>query len=309
MGTTIAEVRSPADWRGQEIAGRDDWKLRLEDVHRAEVLAALATVERQCLSLQDVARAGFPLPTLGPALRQLTGELMQGRGFALVQGIPVETLDESQCETVAVGVAAHLGTVLPQGADQALVLHVRDQGIDPERPTTRSYEHRRRLGYHADPNDIVSLLCLRPARSGGLSSIVSAVAVHNEIIRTRPDLATVLYGPWWFDRRQGDGPDSFFQQPVYAVDAAGQLVSRYGPDYMRSAQRGPQVPPLSEPQLAAMELLDELTNDPRFSLAMDLQAGDMQFLNNYVTLHSRTAFEDDPDPRRRRDLIRLWLSA
>ncbi|MGC4985982.1 TauD/TfdA family dioxygenase [Streptomyces sp. DT193] len=79
------------------------------------------------------------------------------------------------------------------------VQHVRDVGVDPAGSTSRSYQHSGQLGYHADPNDVVALLCIRSAQSGGLSCIVSSVAVHNEIVRTRPDLATVLYELWWRD--------------------------------------------------------------------------------------------------------------
>jgi alpha-ketoglutarate-dependent taurine dioxygenase len=43
-------------------------------------------------------------------------------------------------------------------------------------------------------------------------------------------------------------------------------------------------------------------------LTMDLRAGDMQFLNNRVTLHSRTEYIDHPAPERRRDLIRIWMN-
>jgi len=93
------------------------------------------------------------------------------------------------------------------------------------------------------------------------------------------------------------------------VNADGRLVVRYGPDYMRSAQRGAHVPALTTRQLAAMETLDRLNNDERFVLTMDLRAGDMQFLNNQVILHSRAAYEDHPEPERRRDLVRLWLDA
>jgi hypothetical protein len=186
--------------------------------------------------------------------------------------------------------------------------HVRDEGLDPAHPKSRSYQHHYRLGFHADPTDVVALLCIRPARSGGLSTIVSSVAVHDEIVRTRPDLAQVLYQPWWHDRRSGDGPDSFFQRPVYTVDTEGGLSVYYGPDYMRSAQRAAHVPPLRPAQVAAMEALDRLHDDPRFRLTMDLRTGDMQFLNNHVVLHSRTGYEDHPERERRRDLIRLWLT-
>jgi len=119
-------------------------------------------------------------------------------------GAATRSLDEHQRELVALGMASYFGGIVPQGPDRAALLHVRDEGADPVRPTTRSYQHSQRLGFHADPTDIVALLCIRPARSGGLSSIVSAVAVHNEIVRTRPELARELYRPWWFDRRSGE---------------------------------------------------------------------------------------------------------
>jgi hypothetical protein len=116
----------------------------------------------------------------------------------------------------------------------------------------------------------------------------------------------VLYEPWWRDHR-GD-EDSFYTSPVYAVGPNGSLTADYGPDYIRSAQRGARVPRLTAAQWEAMELLDELNNDPRFMLTMDLPAGDMQFLNNQVIMHSRTEYEDHPEPSLRRDLIRLWLT-
>jgi hypothetical protein len=219
---------------------------------------------------------------------------------------PIKVMPQ-QCGLVAVGIAAHVGGVVPQGPDQCPVVHVRDSGADPASSTTRSYQHSRQLGFHADPTDVVALLCVRPALSGGLSTIVSSVAVHNAMVERRPDLARLLYEPWWFDRRTGDDPDSFYQQPVYAVDSGGRLRTRYGPDYMRSAQRGVHVPPLSAEQTEALEMLEQLHGDPRYSLTMDLRPGDMQFLNNHVILHSRTAYQDHPDPDRRRHLIRLWL--
>ena len=304
----ITKVRSSADWRSDRIAEDPGWRLHLSDSHRAEILTALAAAQLAGVRLDDVSRETFPLPTLGPELERLAGELTYGRGFALVQGVPVDELTEEQCALVALGIVGRVGDIVAQGPQGAPVVHVRDEGADPARSTTRSYQHSRRLGFHADPTDAVALLCRRPARAGGLSAIVSSVAVHNALVDARPDLARLLYEPWWFDRRTGDGPDSFHQQPVYAVDADGRLSTRYGPDYMRSAQRGADVPPLSAEQQAALTTLDQLNHDPRFLLTMDLRPGDLQLLNNHVILHSRTAYEDDPEPERRRHLLRLWLN-
>jgi hypothetical protein len=211
-------------------------------------------------------------------------------------------MSERECETAALGIAGHVGDVVPQGPGGAPVMHVRDTGADPARARTKSYQHSGRLGYHSDPADVVALLCLRPARSGGLSSIVSSVAVHNELVRVRPDLAELLYEPWWHDRRTGDGPDSFYTKPICVPRPGG------GISISRSARRGAHVPPFTAAQVELMELLDRLTGDPRFALTMDLREGDLQFLNNHVVLHSRTAYEDHPEPERRRHLLRLWLT-
>ncbi|MFE9883157.1 TauD/TfdA family dioxygenase [Streptomyces sp. NPDC005784] len=207
------------------------------------------------LDLVDFTREDFPLPTLGPILHSLVGELVDGRGFVLLQITPVVSLNERQCEILALGLGRHIGRTVPQREGKHMQ-HVRALGVEPSGPTSRSYQHSGQLGYHADPNELVALLCVRPAKSGGLSCIVSSVAVHNEIVRTRPDLAEVLYQPWWRDRRTGDGPDSFYQSPVYTTDTAGRLRTSYGPDYMHSALRGAHVPPFSPAQLDAMELLD-----------------------------------------------------
>ena len=304
--TVITEARGAGDWLGGDLADDDQWQVAMGARGRAELRTAVAAVEGAGLTRAGFSREDFPLPTLGPLLAGLTDELMGGRGFVLLRGAPVEGLSENQSDILALGLARHIGRTAEQSPGSH-VQHVRDTGVDPAGSTSRSYQHSGRLGYHADPHDVVALLCIRPAMTGGLSCIVSSVAVHNEIVRTRPDLARVLYEPWWRDRRTGDGPDSFYRSPVYSTDSQGRLSTAYGPDYMRSALRGPQVPPFTPAQLEAMELVDRFNNDPRFMLAMDLRAGDMQFLNNHVTLHSRTGFEDHPQPERRRDLVRLWL--
>jgi hypothetical protein len=276
---------------------------RLTEAQRSEVRAAAR--QAAGVPLAELTPESFPLPTAGAVLRRLAREVTDGTGFALLHGVPVD----DDADLVCAGVGSYAGTIVPQGAQHAPVQHITDQGADPRAPTTRSYQHSGALGYHADPTDIVALLCIRPAKSGGLSGIVRSAAVHDELARTRPDLAQVLYQPWWRDLRTGDGPDSFHQRPVYARDRRGRLSVSYGPDYISSAQRGAHVPPLSPAQRAAMAVLDQLNSDPRFSVTMDLRPGDMQFLNNHIILHSRTEYEDHPEPERRRDLIRLWLDA
>jgi Taurine catabolism dioxygenase TauD, TfdA family len=303
-GSAKSRVRVERSDVDTSVSGLDDGcvaEFTLSEAQRGEV----RTAARQAagMPLTEVTPESFPLPTAGLLLSGLAGEVTDGAGFALLHGVPVD----DDPDLICAGVGSYAGRIVPQGAERVPVQHVRDQGADPGAPTTRSYQHSGMLGFHADPTGIVALLCIRPAKSGGLSSIVRSVAVHDELARTRPDLAQVLYQPWWRDLRTGDGPDSFRQSPVYSRDDGGRLSVSYGPDYIRSAQRGAHVPPLSPAQLEAMAVLDQLNSDPRFRVTMDLRPGDMQFLNNHIILHNRTAYEDYPEPERRRDLIRLWL--
>ncbi len=310
--SVIREIGGPSSWKGPEMAERaDEWTMRFDEAHRRELLAALASVEACGLDFLEIDRSNFVLPTVGPMLESIVDTLLDGRGFILLDGVPIDDLTEHQIELMYWGLGLYVGIALPQGAAGTdLFAHVRDEGVDRNANIGGGLlnKHSGGLPFHTDSSDIVGLLCIRPAMRGGQSTIVSTTAVHDEIVRRRPDLAEVMYEPWWFDRKRGDGPDSFAQCPVYAVNAAGRLFAFYGPDLYRTAQRGDGIPKLSAAQLEAMELIGELNSSPEYHLNMNFRAGQIQFIDNYTVMHSRSAYEDFPDPALRRDLIRLWLT-
>jgi len=182
-------------------------------------------------------------------------------------------------------------------------------GVSSRDPNVRIYQTRERQHYHTDSCDVVGLLCLQAARSGGHSSLVSSVTIFNEMRQRRPDLAAVLFGPIETDRR-GEVPAGqlpFFRIPVFNWHA-GLLSTIYQRAYIESARRFPEVPSLTAPQIEALDLFDALANDPALHFCMTLQPGDMQFVHNHTLLHDRTAFEDWPEPERKRHLLRLWLA-
>lgn len=309
--TGIREIGGPSSWMGPDLQDSDEWILELEETHAQELLRALSAVETAGLDFLELTRANFALPTVGPLLQSLLEILLEGRGFVLLRGTPVDGLTERQIELMYWGMGLYVGIALPQGATGTdLFAHVRDEGADRHANYGGGLlnKHSGGLPFHTDSSDIVGLLCIHPALRGGASTIVSTVAVHDEIVRRRPDLAGVMYQPWWFDRKRGDGPDSFAQCPIYAVNDAGQLFAFYGPDLYKTAVRGEFVPDLTPQQLEAMALIDEINASPDFQLHMNFQPGEIQFINNYAVMHSRTAYEDHPDPALRRDLIRLWLT-
>jgi alpha-ketoglutarate-dependent taurine dioxygenase len=110
--------------------------------------------------------------------------------------------------------------------------------------------------------------------------------------------------------RRGEIPQGmqpFFEIPVFTWHQ-GYLNVMYQRQYIDSAQRFADAMPLTPDHVEALNLFDELANDPGLKLTMMLEPGDMQFVYNHTLLHDRTRFEDWAEPERRRHLLRLWLS-
>jgi hypothetical protein len=290
------------------MARRDDWAVALQPEHVQELEAAVAQVERSGADLRDVRREHFPLPQLGATLDGLRREILQGRGFVLLRGLPVQRLGQRRSAIAYWGIGAYLGQAVSQNGQGHLLGHIADLGRAEDDPSARIYQTSARQYYHADSCDIVGLLCLNKARSGGLSTIVSSVTVYNEMCRRAPELVDELLAPIHVDRR-GEVPEGarpWYQVPVFNWHA-GLLTTYYVRRYMESARRFDDVPPLTAAQTAAFDAFDAICDDPEVHLGMDFEPGDMQFLHNHQILHDRTAFQDHPQPERRRHLLRLWL--
>ncbi|HEY1795525.1 MAG TPA: TauD/TfdA family dioxygenase [Stellaceae bacterium] len=304
-------VEGPSAWIGADLRQRpEDWIYTLSRAELAEIEAATQSVRARGLDIADIARADFPLPTLGPALDKLRGEILNGRGFVLLRGIPVQDRPIADSAAAYWGVGTYLGNARSQNGMGHLLGHVRDLGVATTDPNVRTYQTTERQHFHTDSCDIVGLLCLKTAKSGGLSSIVSSMAMYNKMATERPDLAARLFAPFSTDRR-GEvpaGEKPYFDIPVYN-DHQGYLSAIYSGTYIRSGQRFPDARRLSPEDHEALELFDDLANDKDLRLDMEFRPGDMQFVHNHTCLHDRTAFADWSEPEKKRHLLRLWLAA
>ena len=156
--------------------------------------------------MAELARADFPLPKLAAAIAGWMEQLDHGRGFLLVRSLPVQRYSEADAALAYWGLGLQMGSPVSQNAAGDLLGHVRDTGADPKNPAVRLYKTRVDLGFHCDGSDVVGLLCLKPAKSGGVSRIVSSIAVYNEILRRRPELAPLLFEPFHWDRNEEQRP-------------------------------------------------------------------------------------------------------
>lgn len=319
--TLPPEVRDASAWYGREMLGRTDWIERLSELEIAEVEEAVRRVEAAHgvpegrrseeteVELASITAEDVPLPTLAPRLHATLDEVLNGRGFVLIRSLPVEKWTKRQAAIAFLAIGVHLGNLRMQNAQGHLLGHVKDLGRSSDDPNTRIYQTRERQTHHTDSCDVVALLCLQKAKHGGLSSLVSSTTIFNEMRRRRPDLLEVLMEPIETDRR-GEVPEGskpYFTIPVFNYHD-GLVSTIYQRQYIESARRFPGVAPLTPSQIEALDLLDQLANDPNLNLMMELEPGDIQLVHNHTILHDRTAFEDFPEPERKRHLLRLWLA-
>lgn len=288
---------SPSVWTRRDFPDESVWSFELN------------TTERQ--SLIDYGRGG-PSAELSRRIGVRTAWwaqiLRDGPGFVRVRNFPIEELTEHQIAHAYLGLAALLGTPVGQDRDGNTITHIRDEGM-PAGPTVRKYRTNLPQDFHSDGSDLVGLLCLHPAKSGGESRIASAHAVYNEMLRRDPQLLEVMYAPmpWSRNGEQGPGEQPYFElAPITDIGGIPRIF--FIAWYIRDSQQHRSAPRLTDGQLAALALVETIANDPLFHIEMEFRPGDVQLLNNTTVLHSREGYLDDDDPSLRRHLLRVWLT-
>lgn len=293
-------------WNASSFTHSTDYSLRLTDAERAELIKsakALADVKRP----ESAPRAHWSMPSLSPRLSAAYKEVQSGRGFVVLRGLPVDdvSLDEFVATVFAVG--THFGNPLSQNTSGDLVGHVVDAtAVDP---TPRMYRSNLELRPHSDITAMISLACWHKSQTGGASVIVSAVTVHDQLCKTRPEVLQHLYEGFYYhqvgEEAPGAPPVTSERVPVFAV-RDGDLSSRYLRSNLVAGHRSLDLP-LNEAQIEALNAFDQVSTAPENRLAFFLERGDMIVINNYTVMHARTSFQNFPEPERKRHLVRLWL--
>ncbi len=234
----LQPVQGPSAWRKADIAADKSWVLQLSEENIADIDSALAQARRRAATFATLDRETFRLPSMEPLLADLKDALLRGRGFALLRGLPVEKYSISDSELIFWGIGSYLGRGVTQNAAAELISHVYDRGLDYKDRTVRAYQVRDALAMHCDNSDLVGLLCIRRAKSGGSSLLTSSMAVYNEILRTRPEYMGIYYSGFAYDRKneQGEG-EALFTQKIPLFSASNGVVScRYARSYIQLAQ-------------------------------------------------------------------------
>jgi len=295
------KVAGPAAWRGCELLGDQSWIHTLSEDAKAAIDNALHNVKNQGLTFPNFNKDNFPIPELAADLKRYSESLEHGMGFLLVRGLPVDRYCEEDINIIYYGIGLNLGLPVRQNPKGDLLGIVMNVG-DVNKKDTRVYETNAYLPYHTDPSDVVGLLCLRKAKTGGLSSLVSAASVYNQIVENHPEFLALYYRPMYYAHLGKDLPGL---SPIFSFHN-GKLSCRYLRQYIELGHDIMQLP-LSSVEIEALDIFDSIIHDKDLRLDMMLEPGDLQFANNYAVLHSRTEFEDFDSIEQHRKMLRLWL--
>ena len=302
------KVAGPFVWMGDDMAKRDDWIIRLAPEMLEEIDRAVTSVRRRGVTLDDVTRDDFPLPHLSGRLADVVDELANGRGFVQIKGLEIEKYSDEEAGIIFWGLGAHMGIGVSQSFRGDRLGHVIASDQSGMRQS-RSYRLSGPLDMHTDPADMVGLLCLRMARSGGESRIASAMQVHNALLDEHPEHLEALYAGYHYRRpdidRGDEEPLTPYKVPLYGACGDGTACF-YIPRAVEAAVDIEKVK-LSEVEAEALRYFAETATRPGIYLDMNLEPGDMQFLNNRVILHGRTDYVDFEKTAEKRHLLRIWL--
>lgn len=295
-------------WRGAALGQEGPWLRVLSAADQAEIRRAVAHAKASGVPMLHMQRRDFPLGRMAEKLAGLAQDIRDGIGFSVVRGLDISDYSDDDVGLLFWGLGLYLGNPLGQNPKGDLLGHVYDQGRAYGNIDVRGYETAAHLPFHSDACDLLGLMCLRRGIAGGLSSLVSSVTVHNEILRQHPEHLGLLYNGFQYIRREealtGKGV-SDKRIPVFG-HKDGLISSRYIRNQINAGAVKLGVP-LTEMELEALDFMDAMTQRPDLRLDFMLEPGDMEFANNYTTLHSRTEFVNGTEPHQQRHMLRLWL--
>ncbi len=308
--TAPGPVGGELAWRTADLEKNRDWVHYLDEDDIAELEQAAVRTKEQGIEILSIRKQDFPLSRITAKIASLRNDILNRIGFGYMRGLPVDKYDRDMLTRIYWGLSSHLGDIVPQNRNGHMIGHVIDIGTKVDDYNKRLTQTSAGLSFHSDSCDAVGLVCIHTAMRGGESALVSAISVHDEMMRRSPELCRLLYQPLTVDRRGEvpEGKQPWMRIPVFMWQN-GQL-NAYAPleEYLNSARRFEDAPKMTDQQWEATKLFFSICNDPEFSIKIPFEPGDFQFVQNHVVLHSRTSFEDWPEQAKKRHLMRIWIS-
>ncbi|ETF03486.1 hypothetical protein W822_09225 [Advenella kashmirensis W13003] len=299
-----------AAWTVADVTEDTSWINQLSPDIATELLSTVRNGRREEKSMLEYRKTDFPFSdAVLNALTTSFREVRDGRGMALIKGIPRENVRPDEFALITWAIGLHFGVARPQDRSTSYMNEVKNIGTDYRSPNGRGYSSHEQLDFHVDGADIVLLSCYNQAPVGGMSMCTSAVKALEVVAHERSELARTLLLPYPFSKngQEAPGEASWINAPIYGFEE-GRTFCAWNRNRVWNAQRLEGVPSLTALQSEAIGYLDAVIRRPDLMYCMHLERGDLQLLSNQTILHSRTSFQDDANESNKRTLYRLWLA-
>ncbi len=303
------KIESAGAWRGPEIDWMKEGLHVFSETELAEIEQALThLLSHGNVDFPDITPENFPLNKVGALMRNIPQRLSEGRGFLMLRGLPRDKYTDDQMTRIYFGLGSYIGTPMTQSYLGDILGHVMD--VSDYEPKSRGYRKGGGQLMHTDSCDIIGLMCLKSAISGGESRISSALAVYNEMLEKHPDLLEILEEGLYLKRTDEDGrraTRTFSEHRVpFFHEENGQITCYLPTGYARLAEKSGKCEYTAK-ESEALYRVRKVSASPELYLDMGFKEGDIQFLNNRMMVHGRTDYQDAKELQDRRHLLRLWL--
>tara|TARA_B100001540_G_scaffold286283_1_gene279904 strand:- start:11 stop:1015 length:1005 start_codon:yes stop_codon:yes gene_type:complete len=302
-------VNLQGEWNLKDLKKNKEWLLELNKSDQNEIIRATKHSLSLKKSVYKITKEDFPISSFQERINIIQNQIQGNFGFVVLKKLPVKEFNDEECKYMLWGLGQYLGFAEPQDKAGSLLHMITDTGKSVDNTDNiRGFQTSEELQFHTDGADIFALLCIRSAKEGGLSKLVSSVAIFREIEKTEPELCEILLNDFYFDTRAQNPNEKQIQKLPIFVKHGGLISGLHKRKYIETAQRFPEVPRLSEKQIEALDLVDKLCSSPEFCLQLKLEPGDLEIASNSTTFHSRENYIDYEDPSKKRLMLRLWLS-
>jgi hypothetical protein len=306
------EVTNTSAWKGDELKSDSSWIRILTEDEINEIEITLDSIKQTGLPFSKITSEMFKLPLLGKVLIDVQNSIDNNRGLFLLKGFPAEKYDVNDLEKLIFGISTHIGNMIVEDTEGTLIDHVTDRGASYDNISVRGYTTNAELTPHCDSGDVLGLMCIRPAKEGGLNTITSSMSIYNEVLKNHPEYLEPLYRGFHFNIR-GNGPPGKWvdatkhRVPIYSF-YKGNLSCRYNQKAILTAEELDVVPKLTKLEIDAINYVAEVAMMPELRFDVMLEPGDILLLNNHTVFHTRSSFTDFDEVEKRRLLLRLWIN-
>lgn len=301
-------VDHPSAWRASDN-DRDSFTVKLDARHLQALDQALQAVKQKTDNPEAITGDDFQLADIEDDVTAWRKQVMDQSGIVILSGFPLDRYSKNDLGMIHFGLGTYFGTAMSQSVMGDRLGHVVNVG--GKDPKERAYRNSTELDMHTDACDVVAMMCLQKAMSGGYSGYVSAISIYNEVLRREPELMPVLMEGFHYHRfgEEAPGQSPVTEEKIPVFSFQDNLLSvNYLRSYIEMAAEETKST-LSQTRIAALDLVDEIAHDDRFALKFITRPGEAVFFNNLTILHNRTAFEDSDIDEKKRHFLRLWLVA